>query len=125
MVTLPRDRFAGITPVAVSNQSTLKSPLQNVGQMTLKPISLSNVTQILLNADASAGEIRVELLDLSGRRVQGFTREESYTITGDSLVHQVKWTESRLSDLDSDAYLLRLHLYSATVYALTLVSVEE
>ena len=125
MVTLPRDRFAGITPVAVSNQSTLKSPLQNVGQMTLKPISLSNVTQILLNADASAGEIRVELLDLSGRRVQGFTREESYTITGDSLVHQVKWTESRLSDLDSDAYLLRLHLYSATVYALTLVSAEE
>ena len=93
--------------------------------MTLKPLSFSNVTQILLNADASAGEIRVGLLDRNGRRVQGFTKEESYVITGDSLVHQVKWTESRLFDLDSDPYLLRLHLYSATVYALTLVSAEK
>ena len=44
MLTLPTDRFVGITPVVVSNQSTVKSRLQNVGQMTLKPISLSKVT---------------------------------------------------------------------------------
>ena len=44
MLTLPTDRFVGITSVVVSNQSTVKSRLQNVGQMTLKPISLSKVT---------------------------------------------------------------------------------
>src|SRR5439155_2921746 len=73
LATLPRDRFAGIKPLERSEQPTLKKPLERIGQVTLKPIELHASDTITLNADASAGEVRVELLDETGRRVRGLT----------------------------------------------------
>ena len=119
---LQRDRFAGLTPVSLSDQSTLRKPLQNIGQITLKPIILANWDQIFLNADASCGTVRVELLDQYGRRVKGFSKAEAVPVQGDSLRHKIRWRDCKLTDLDGGAYLLRLHLDAATVYALTLVS---
>jgi hypothetical protein len=119
--SMPRDRFAGLQPVARSDQPTLKHPLENVGQVTLKPIKIGPLSSIELNADASAGEIRVEILDADGKRVHGFSDDQAIPITGDSLKHAVNW-KSGLSSLPEQPYMLRLHLKNATVFAITVTA---
>ena len=119
VATLPRDRFAGVQPLPRSAQATLKKPLENIGQITLKPINFAGATALKLNADASGGTIRAELLDPDGKKIPGFTKEDALPVTGDSLRHILQWKSRRLAELDNDSCLLRLHLQNATVYALT------
>ncbi len=122
MATIPRDRFAGLQPIARSDQPTLKQPLENVGQITLKPIRRSGMTRLQLNADASVGAIRVEVLDRNGKRLRGFAYDDAVPIRGDSLRHVVRWKSRAISDLPDQDYLLRIHLERATIYALTLTA---
>ena len=116
---MPRDRFAGLQPLARSDQPNLKHPLENVGQVTLKPITIGHSSSIEVNADATAGEIRVELLDGDGKRVRGFSFDDAIPIKGDSLKHAVRWKSGVLSGLPKQQYMLRVHLKNATVYAIT------
>ncbi|MEZ6128876.1 MAG: prolyl oligopeptidase family serine peptidase [Planctomycetaceae bacterium] len=118
--TLPLDRFAGIRPVALSAQSTLKKPLENTGQVTLKPVSLSSIQQVSINADARGGEILVEILDEDGYRIRGFSRDDAVPFTGDSVQQPVTWKGKHLSDLPQGKHMLRLHLHNAEVFAVTL-----
>jgi hypothetical protein len=118
--SLPLDRFAGIRPVEVSAQPTLRRPLENIGQITLRPLSLAGRREITLNGDAGQGSIRVELLTEDGYRVRGFTIDDAVGITGDSLRHAVTWNGGQLSDLPPGSYMLRVHLDNAEVFALTL-----
>jgi hypothetical protein len=120
MARIPRDRFAGIRPVPVSAQATLKKPLEHIGQITMKPLDLSDCREILLNADASQGSVRAELLTAAGYRVRGFTMDDAVPLTGDSLRHRVSWQGRELRELPEGRYLLRLHLDKSTVYAMTL-----
>jgi len=114
------DRFAGIRPVAKSDQPTLSKPLEHIGQVTLKPIDFGKIRSISLNADASHGSIRVELLNSKGRRVRRFCAEDCGLIKGDSLGHAVAWKGVSLADLPRGRYMIRIHLDNATVYALSL-----
>jgi len=116
--SVPLDRFAGIRPVAKSDQPTLKMPLEHIGQVTLKPSDLSGVKGITLNADASNGSIRVELLNSRGRRIRGFSADDCVPIKGDSLAHEVSWKDR--SDLPHERCMIRIHLDNATVYALSI-----
>ena len=113
------DRFAGIRPVELSAQSTLKRPLEHVGQVTLKPLDLSAYKTITVNADAEEGEVRVEVLNADGYRIRGFTREDAVPIRGDSLAHPVAWTDRSLEDLPQGKYMMRLHLKRAEVFAIS------
>lgn len=123
MASLPRDRFAGIRPVALSNQTTLEKPLEYTGQVTLKALDLSACSGLTLNGDARDGEIRVELLSAEGYRLEGFTKEDSTPITGDNLRHPVAWRAHTLSELDKHSgYLIRIHLLRAEVFALDLIT---
>jgi hypothetical protein len=121
MASIPRDRFAGIRSVEVSDQVSLSKPLHNVGQVTLKPIDISGISNITLNADASDGEIRVELLDAEGYRIEGFTDADAVPITGDSLRHGVSWRSRGLDDLKTKTVMPRIHLKSAEVFAVDLL----
>lgn len=118
--SIPRDRFAGIRPVERSDQPTLKAPLEHRGQVTLEPLNLAGCTAINVNADARGGAVRVEILDIDGKRVRGFSRDDCAPATGDQLRHPVTWKDRRLSDLPPGQYMLRLHLERATVYAVYL-----
>ena len=123
VATLPRDRFAGIRPVERSDQPTLKKPLEQIGQVTLKPIEIHKGDTIQINADATGGgEVRVELLDENGRRVRGFSRDDATPIIGDALRHPASWAKSSLRNLPPGRYILRLHLNRATVFAVYVVS---
>ncbi len=120
--TIQRDRFAGIRPMAKSDQATLRKPLEHIGQVTLKPVDLSNVKNISLNADASNGSIRVELLNSRGRRIRGFSADDCEPVKGDSLAHRVAWKGKAPADLPHTEYMIRIHLDNATVYAISLDS---
>lgn len=119
VASIPRDRFAGIRSVAKSTQVTLKKPLEHIGQVTLKPLDLTACREITLNADATDGSVRVELLTEDGYRVRGYSKDDAVPITGNSLRHAVVWKERRLEQLPSGRYLLRLHLDHATVFAMS------
>ncbi len=114
------NRFAGIRPVAVSAESTLKRPLENVGQITLKPLDLHGAGAISINADASEGSIRVEILNEDGYRIRGFSKDDASPITGDSLRHDLMWKDHTLDKLPAGKYSLRLHLDNAEVFAIKL-----
>ena len=120
LARLPLNRFAGVRPVALSAQSTLKRPLKNIGQITLRPIDLTGIEEITINADASEGSVRVELLSEEGYRIRNHTRDEANPLRGDSLRHRVSWKNRPADELTPGRYLLRLHLDNAEVFALTL-----
>jgi hypothetical protein len=113
LATMPRDRFAGLQPI------------DRIAQITLKPLDLTGCRGVTLNADASVGSVRVEVLNADGRRLVGFAAEDAVPITGDGLRHPVRWAKSRTSqgkdvtDLPVGTYMLRLHLENAEVFAVT------
>jgi hypothetical protein len=117
LFTVPRDRFAGIRPVALSAQPTLINELHHIGQVTMRPVDLTGCTKITVNADASDGEIRVELLDSVGYRVRGYTKDDAQALTGDDLRHVVQWNGRGLTDLPGGEYMLRIHLDKASIFA--------
>jgi hypothetical protein len=119
MASIPRDRFAGIRPVLKSAQATLRKPLENIGQVTLKPLDLTGCHEITLNADAVNGTIRVEILNEDGYRVRGYASADALPIQGDSLHHKVSWKAQEVGKLPPGRYMLRLHLQGATVFAVT------
>ena len=108
LATIPKDRFAGIRAI------------EAVGQITLKPIRLESGTTIEVNANAGTGSVRVEVLDLNGYRLKGFTKADSVPMESDSLRLSPRWKEAKTADLPDGDYSLRIHLTGdATVYALT------
>jgi len=125
LATLPRDRFAGLTPVPKSDQPTLRKPLEKIGQVSLKPIDLAGYDHITLNTDASAGSVQVELLDSNARRIRGFDQENAIPIHGNGLDHRVTWKTKTLRQLPPGPHILRVHLNNATLYALTLNEISE
>ena len=116
--SLPLDRFAGIQSAELSDQSTLKKPLKHIGQITTKPVDLTGVSEIRVNASAVGGSVRVELLDEDGFRVPGFTKAHAIPISSDILDAVVVWKNH--PQLPSGPHLLRIHLERAEVFAITL-----
>lgn len=108
LATLPLDRFAGLRP------------LEKIAQITLRPRPLKDVQAISLNADASAGAVRVELLDAQGCRLPGFTRADAVPLTHDGLRQRVNWQTATLTTLPPQDITVRIHLENAEVFALTL-----
>lgn len=98
LATMPSDRFAGLRP------------LNDIGQITLRPLEISRHQGLTINADASRGEISLELLDEEGRRVRGFSKDDAVKITGDSLRHPVRWNRADSRAIPPGRYMLRLHL---------------
>ncbi|KAB2669636.1 MAG: hypothetical protein DVB31_06045 [Verrucomicrobia bacterium] len=118
--TLRRDRFAGIRPVDRSAEPTLRKPLEGVGQVTLKPVDLEGFRHLTVNADATGGAVRVELLGEDGRRLRGFAGGDAVPLRGDGLRHEARWTGQAEGALPHGRAMIRLHLERATVYAVTL-----
>ena len=117
--TIRRDRFAGVRAEERSAQSSLRKPLEHVGQITLKPVDLGAFHRLTLNADASTGSGRVELLDEGGRRIRGFSKDECVEITGDSLRHKVGWAGQPDGTLPPGRVMVRVHLQHASLFAVT------
>jgi hypothetical protein len=119
MASIPLDRFAGLRPRGQSEPPNPAGPLENIGQVTLKPLDLQGCTTITVNADCGEGSLRVELLTEEGYRVRGYSKDESTVIQGNSLHHKVAWKDRGLNQLPADRYMLRFHIQGGTLFAVS------
>ncbi len=78
LATLKRDRWAAIEPVHIH------------GVLQTEPVCWAN-QELHINADATGGSIRAELLDVIGRPIPGHTMADSDPFTGDGLDHAMSW----------------------------------
>ncbi len=76
-------------------------------------------SRLFVNADASDGELRVEVVNERGREVlEGWTRDRCRSIQGDHLSAEVKWTgQQDLSALRGQRVRFRFRLYSARLFS--------
>ena len=100
---LPLDRF-------VSYQ-----PSKSKGQFTTKAFKLTG-QRLEVNANASRGSLRVEVLDAKGKVVNGFGGDSATTISNDRLRAQVRWAKP-LKSLKGKTIRLRFLVERAKVFA--------
>jgi hypothetical protein len=131
LAKIKRDRFVGIAPDPTTSlrnwnpNDPLKKPepkANSIGQVTLKARDLASVKTISINANASKGNVRVEVLNEDGYRVQGFTKDDVIPMTSDEIASEVQWKEKKLTDLRPGKYMLRIHLQDAEFFAIALKS---
>ncbi len=87
------------------------------GSLFTKPLAAAS-KELLINADATGGEIRAELLDEQGHPIPGFTLADCKPITGDSARHIVTWTSGKYSMLKGRTISLRLAMRNADLYSI-------
>ena len=73
--------------------------------------------QLQVNADASWGEIRVEILDERNQAIDSFGVEDCEPVTGDSVRHRVAWRKAGIGALADTTVKLRFHLTASRLYA--------
>jgi hypothetical protein len=69
-----------------------------------------------VNADASGGELRVEVLDARGTPLSGYAADQSTQINGDSVRHLVSWGGNAMLPGDQP-YKLRFILQNASLFS--------
>ncbi len=129
LAKIKRDRLVGIAPDPRTalrnwNPSDLhrkpEPPANTIGQVTLKPRDLTGVKRVAINADASQGVVRLEVLNEDGYRLRGFTRDEAVPMTTDELAYEARWADKRITDLPPGRYIIRVHLKQSELFALEL-----
>lgn len=126
LAVTPRDRFVAVevNPEApVWNQKKDRPKIPNtLAHVTFRPLDLTNVSRITLNADATIGSVRLEVLNEDGYRLRGYTREDARPLLGqDALAFEATWKDQSLRDLPPGRYQLRVHLEKARLFAVTLL----
>ena len=91
------------------------------GSVTTIPIQFSG-TQLEINADATWGEIRVEILDDANQVIVGFEVDACEPVMGDSVRHRVSWKGKSVGNLVGRTVKLRFHLTASRLYAFQFVS---
>ena len=118
VATLPLHRFQKLRPTRLNQPAIIET----------KPLYMHE-GDLLVNADASLGQIQVELTDFNGNTIEGFSKEDCHPIETDQLKHIVRWgaagdTKRRICDaIDHDLafrralrvrfYLNQSHLFAA------------
>ena len=104
LATLRKDGFASLDAGDVAG--TVTTRLLNGARGALR-----------VNADASRGELRVEVLDAKGRVLPGYGREDSVPITADGVNTVVKWRDHRALPDANQSLALRFVMRRASIYS--------
>jgi hypothetical protein len=108
LVRMKRDRY--VAREAGAEEGLLRTPLVTLGD-----------SRLTLNAAATRGEIRAQLLDAEGKPLPGFTHADCRPVTGDSLDAPLRWRRP-LRELRGRPVRLELRLRQAKLFALNVVS---
>jgi len=96
---------------------------ESEGMVTTRPfLPPGNATHLEVNADASGGQISVEVCDPNGNVLDGFCRDESIPLTADDLRWQVKWRSAEIRDLTGPVKL-RFYLNKSAIYSFSICTV--
>jgi hypothetical protein len=108
LATLPLDRVVAIQP-STTNVS---------GTLVTKPLRLGS-ERLVLNADASSGQIRVGLLDEDGHSIEGYQAVNCDPITVDAASAEITWPGRSLKFLRGRTVCLKFELRNAKLFALS------
>jgi hypothetical protein len=118
LATLRRDGFASLTDAPDAESAPRAVAIARTPRtVTTRPLRFSG-TRLFVNADASAGEIRAEILDRGGRVIAPFSRDRCVPVATDSTRQEVSWRDrANVSELRGETvrvrfYVTRGHLFS-------------
>ncbi|MBI4874608.1 MAG: hypothetical protein HY822_08245 [Acidobacteria bacterium] len=95
---------------------------QEGGYLVTRPFKLADAG-LYLNADAARGELRVEVLDETGKPVPGFARAGSEPVRASSVRHLARWGRgSSLAALKGRTVMLKFYLRNASLYSFAIDS---
>jgi len=87
------------------------------GALTTRPVTFSG-SHLFVNAHTPEGELRVEVLDRSGRPLERFGLADCVPVSADSTCRRVMWkTAEDLSALSAAPVRFRFHLQRGSLYA--------
>jgi hypothetical protein len=90
---------------------------ESEGALTTRPLRFSG-RYLFVNADASAGELRAEVLDREGRVMAPFSRDNSIPIRTDKALEAVRWKGAKdLSRFGGKPVKFRFYLRNGRLYA--------
>lgn len=97
---------------------SLDASYSEQGEIITRPMMFSG-EDLEINANTGAGgSIRVEILDIHGQVIPGFTKEECGWIVGNSVRHKVNWSGSKsLASLAGQTIRLRFVMRDCELYA--------
>lgn len=105
LATLRRDGFASLDADASG------------GILTTRPLRFAG-SRLFVNANASRGDLRVEILDASGTPISPFVRDACTPVTTDSTLAPVAWNHAQaLDSVAGTPVRFRFHLRNAELYA--------
>lgn len=98
--------------------ASVHSPYEG-GELITKPIAFSG-EQLFLNCSTSAaGGLRIELQDVAGSPLPGYSLEDSIEFVGDSLEHVVSWKNgSGLEAISGQPIRIRFVMRDADLYSM-------
>jgi hypothetical protein len=71
---------------------------------------------LILNADASKGELKIRVSDEQRKLIAGFDYDDMEAFTGDSVAHEMKWKGKSLDELKGKVVRLEFQLRDADLY---------
>ena len=97
---------------------SVRAPYEG-GEMLTKPLVFSGDRLVLNYATSAAGSLRVEVQDMEGRPVPGFSLSECREIIGDEIERPVAWEgHPELGQLSGKPVRLRFVMKDADLYSL-------
>jgi hypothetical protein len=117
LARLRRDGFASMDwrpgeHVVRHDDSSIKH-----GVLTTRPVRFSG-QHLFVNADATQGELRVEILDRNGRPIEGYAAADAIPLTGDGTRVAVRWqARSTLGPIAGTPVRFRFHLTRGRLFA--------
>ena len=89
---------------------------RSMGTLTTKPLLVEN-RMLEVNTQAVRGSVVVEILDETGKAIEGFKSADCDVFSGDSVCHKVTWKDdSDISSLKGRIVKLRFYLENAKLY---------
>ena len=86
--------------------------------MTTKPFTFKGAELHLNYSTSAAGEIKVEVLDASGKVIPGFSSEDCSIVIGNEIDRIVSWGKDKdLSTLSGKEVKLRFVMKDADLYS--------
>lgn len=86
------------------------------GVLETRPLTLTKPS-LRVNANASRGQVRVELTDLHGKPLGGYTAKDAIPLTKDSVSQKVRFSSRKQLPAADTPVRIRFHLNNASLYS--------
>ena len=117
LAVLRRDGFVSMDHAGSPSGVERLDPSIEPGTLTTRPVRFSG-RHLFVNLDASAGELRVEVLDRTAHPLPEFSASQCVAVRGDRTAARIAWTGAGdLSALAGETVRFRFRLTGGSLYA--------